>query len=61
VVDQVLDPFTLDCNAGHENALTLARIYPHAAGQVHVTYNPQGAPLWIAVTVQVRAPPNPTP
>ena len=45
VVDQKLDPFSLDCNIEHTNAVTVARTYAHAASQVQVTYDPQGARL----------------
>ncbi|MEA2520316.1 MAG: hypothetical protein QOF49_2396 [Chloroflexota bacterium] len=49
------DPFTLDCNAEHGTPLTIARTYPKASGQVHISYDPDGAPVWLVFTVQVRA------
>jgi hypothetical protein len=51
-----LDPLTIDCNVEHGTPLTIARTYPDAAGQVHVSYDPHGARVWLVVTVQVRAP-----
>lgn len=59
VVGQQLDPFTVGC-AGSD-AAGIARIYPKAASYVEVQYDPRGAPIWLAITVQVRAPASPPP
>jgi hypothetical protein len=53
------DPFTLDCR-GPDGA-TLARSYVNAAPYVDVLYDPHGAPIWFAVTVQERAATSPAP
>jgi hypothetical protein len=57
VAGQKLDPFTLDCNG----AGTLVRTYPDAASYVEVLYDPNGPGLWVALTIQVRAPASPAP
>jgi hypothetical protein len=59
VVGQKLDPFEIDCAALGGN--TLARIHPDAAPYVEVLWDPHGARIWLAITVQVRGPANPRP
>ncbi len=56
-LSQSPDPFRIDCSGG----ATLARTYEHAGVAVDVWYVPDGAPIWLAVTTQVRDGGSPPP
>lgn len=55
------DPYTLDCNVEHTNAITLERAYRQGGSSATVKFDPHGTPVWVAITIQIRDPANPAP